>query len=274
MAKNITQMAAVPQASKPAAVQDTAQAAATLPNSAGQAVKSFTNQAAGVTAGFEKTQMEVKAKMDKAMKTAEQMVSFGQGNMEAVIKSGQIWAAGFQDLGKSFAATAQAQLDQTVSTWKALAGVKSLKEAIDLQSSLARSSIETAMSQTGQADRRVDQAGRAGAGPDHRSGDAWRSSSSAALLDGRSARPRGEPMSGIAEASDEEGPEYSFRAFFRFPSARLPLRVSPLRYRAPARLVPRARRPICDGPGIAMRPVLRCGQFRARPWGTVAISLI
>ncbi len=108
------------------------------------------NGISGVVAGFEKTQTEVKANMDKAMKTAEQMVSFGQGNMEAFMKSSQIWAAGVQDLGKSFAATAQAQLDQTMSTWKAMAGVKSLKEAIDLQSSLARSSIETAMAQTGQ----------------------------------------------------------------------------------------------------------------------------
>ena len=83
------------------------------------------------------------------MKTAEEFVSFSQGNIEAVMKSGQIWAAGFQDLSKSFAATAQAQLDHTVSTWKALAGVKSIKEAIDLQSNLARSSMETVVAETG-----------------------------------------------------------------------------------------------------------------------------
>jgi phasin family protein len=103
----------------------------------------------GAVAGFEKTQAEVKANMEKAMKTAEEMVSFGQGNVEAVVKSGQIWAAGVQDLGKSLAATAQAQMDQTVATIKALAGVKSLKEAIDLQTTLARNSLEAAMSETG-----------------------------------------------------------------------------------------------------------------------------
>ena len=103
----------------------------------------------GAVAGIEKTQAEVKANMDKAIKTAEEFVSFGQGNMEAMIKSSQIWAAGIQDLSKSFAATAQAQMDQTVATWKALAGVKSLKEAVELQTNLARASVEAAMTETG-----------------------------------------------------------------------------------------------------------------------------
>lgn len=95
------------------------------------------------------TQKPATAAMEKTMKTAEEFVSFGQGNVEAMLKCGQIWAAGVQDLSKSFAATAQAQLDQTVSTWKALAGVKSIKEAVELQSSLARTSMGSAVSETG-----------------------------------------------------------------------------------------------------------------------------
>ena len=38
--------------------------------------------------------------MEKAMKTAEELVSFGQGNVEALVKAGQIWAEGVQDLSK------------------------------------------------------------------------------------------------------------------------------------------------------------------------------
>jgi len=97
--------------------------------------------------GFPKTHPEVKVNMEKMMKTAEEMVSFSQGNLEAFAKSSQIWAAGVQDLGKSVAA--QAQMEQTVATMKALAGVKSLKEAIDLQSNLARASVEKVMAETG-----------------------------------------------------------------------------------------------------------------------------
>jgi phasin family protein len=99
--------------------------------------------------GFDKAPEEVKKNMEKAMKTAEEMVTFGQGNLEAFVKAGQIWAAGVQDLGKQVAANAQAQVEHTVATFKALAGVKSLKEAMDLQTSLARTSMEKAMAETG-----------------------------------------------------------------------------------------------------------------------------
>jgi phasin family protein len=104
---------------------------------------------AEVAEGVEQTAAEATVNMEKAMKTAEDLVSFGQGNVEAFVKAGQIWAAGVQDLGKQVAATAQAQLDQTVATFKALAGVKSFKEAVDLQSTLARSTMEKAVAETG-----------------------------------------------------------------------------------------------------------------------------
>jgi phasin family protein len=86
--------------------------------------------------------------MEKAIKTAEDIVSFGQGNLEAVMKSGQIWTAGVQDIGKQFAASAQAQIDQAIATMKAIAQAKSLKEAIDLQASHARATVEKAMAET------------------------------------------------------------------------------------------------------------------------------
>jgi phasin family protein len=87
--------------------------------------------------------------METMMKTAEDMMAFGQGNVEALLKSGQIWATGFQDLSKQIAATAQASLDETVSTFKALSGVKSLKDAMDMQAQFARASMEKAMAETG-----------------------------------------------------------------------------------------------------------------------------
>ncbi len=104
---------------------------------------------AGFTAHFETATKEVRTNMDKAIKTAEDLMSFGQGNLEAVVKSSQIWAAGMQDIGKQVAASAQAQVDQTMATLKALATAKSLKEAIELQSSLARTAVEKAVAETG-----------------------------------------------------------------------------------------------------------------------------
>jgi len=100
-------------------------------------------------AGFTETQAKMKEGMEKAMKTAEEFVAFSQGNLEALLKSGQIWAAGVQDLSKQVAANAQASFDETMSTFKALTTVKSLKDAMDLQASLARSTLEKALAESG-----------------------------------------------------------------------------------------------------------------------------
>ena len=83
------------------------------------------------------------------MKTAEQFVSFGQGNVEAFVKSGQIFAAGFQDISTQIAANAQASFAETMTALRALTSVRSVKEAIELQTSLARTSLEKAVAQTG-----------------------------------------------------------------------------------------------------------------------------
>jgi phasin family protein len=105
----------------------------------------MTQAAAGVT----ETQAKVKEGMEKAMKTAEELMAFSQGNMEALVKSGQIWAAGMQDISKQFAATAQASFDETMSTFKAMTSVKSLKDAFELQSSLARATFEKTVAESG-----------------------------------------------------------------------------------------------------------------------------
>ena len=86
---------------------------------------------------------------ETVMTTAEEMMSFQQGNFEAFVKSGQIWAAGLQDFGRSWAATMQAQMDETMGTVKAMTSVKSMREAVELQSTLARSSIDKVVSEGG-----------------------------------------------------------------------------------------------------------------------------
>ena len=100
-------------------------------------------------AGFADTQAKVKEGMEKAMKTAEELVAFSQGNLEAMVKAGQIWAAGVQDISKQIAANAQASFDETMSTFKAMSSVKSLKDAFDLQASLARSTLEKTVAESG-----------------------------------------------------------------------------------------------------------------------------
>jgi len=112
-------------------------------------VSGLRNGMTQAAAGFADTQAKVKEGMEKAMKTAEELVAFSQGNLEAMVKSGQIWAAGVQDIGKQIAANAQATFDETLSTFKALTSAKSFKDALDLQTSLARSTLEKTLSESG-----------------------------------------------------------------------------------------------------------------------------
>jgi phasin family protein len=100
-------------------------------------------------AGFEATQATVKEGMEKAMKTAEEFVAFSQGNVEALVKSGQIWASGMQDLSKHIATTAKASLDESIATFKAVSTAKSLKDAFDLQTAYARSTLEKTLAESG-----------------------------------------------------------------------------------------------------------------------------
>lgn len=141
----------------PAPVQAPVPAAADQAAPAGpfvRTVAALRNSAAGAAASVDTTpnatiQNKVTDTMEQAVKSAEEIVSFSQGNFEAMMKAGQIWAAGVQDLHKTFAATAQAQVEAAMGTMKALTSVKSLKEAMDLQATLARSSLETVVTESG-----------------------------------------------------------------------------------------------------------------------------
>jgi phasin family protein len=108
-------------------------------------IEGMKETATAATAGLEHAQVQMKEGVTRAMKTAEQVAHFSQGNMEALMKSSQIWASGWQDISKAMAAT----MDETMSALKALTGVKSLKEAIDLQTSFAKTSMEKAMAESG-----------------------------------------------------------------------------------------------------------------------------
>jgi phasin family protein len=113
------------------------------------AVTSLKEGVAQATAGFEATQAKMKQGVEKAMKTAEELVAFNQGNIEALVKSGQIWATGVQDLSKHLAAAAKASLDESMSAFKALSSVKSLKDVFELQSSYARAALEKSLAESG-----------------------------------------------------------------------------------------------------------------------------
>ncbi len=112
-------------------------------------IETIKETTAAAAAGVQQAQTQMKEGVDRAMKSAEHVVQFNQGNVEALVKSSQILAAGFQDMSKLMAANAKAAMDETMSTFKALSAVKSVKEALDLQTAFARTSMEKAMADSG-----------------------------------------------------------------------------------------------------------------------------
>jgi phasin family protein len=86
--------------------------------------------------------------MDANM-TPTAVASFGQGSLEAIIQSQQIWTAGLHDIAKTVAEATQARMSQSIAAFKALAGVKSLPEAMELQSAYARGMLDAMMTESG-----------------------------------------------------------------------------------------------------------------------------
>lgn len=84
------------------------------------------------------------------MKTTQDFVAFGQGNVEAFVKSGHVLASGMQDLTKQMTATAQASMEEAMATFRAMSGIRTFQQAVELQATLARTAVEKAMSQTSQ----------------------------------------------------------------------------------------------------------------------------
>ncbi|MDR3504677.1 MAG: phasin family protein [Acidocella sp.] len=130
-------------------------AAATLESATEASVKGFEKSLSAVregiekaTKGLESSQAKLKEGVEKAVKTSEELLAFSQGNLEAFVKATQIYASGFQDLSKHLAATSKESIEESVAFGKSLIGVKSVKEAVDLQTSYTKASIEKAVAES------------------------------------------------------------------------------------------------------------------------------
>jgi len=105
-------------------------------------------EVAGQATAIKPTHPTLNQGMKSMMKSTEDLVAFSQANFEAFVKSGQIWSAGVQELTKQIATSAKASFDESISTFKAMSTAKSVKEAMELQSSFAKAALEKAMAES------------------------------------------------------------------------------------------------------------------------------
>lgn len=150
---------AVPPVADTSVVHDTVMAGSDLAAASAKVVSTTLTATANTVAAVTEEAVEAAASTEpksptltqgirRMMKSTEDFVAFGQANLEAFVKSGQIWSAGVQELTRQIASSAKASFDDSVSTFKAISTAKSVKEAMDLQSSFAKSAFEKAMAES------------------------------------------------------------------------------------------------------------------------------
>jgi len=95
---------------------------------------------------FENVTVTAREQMEKASQSAykgyEDLTKLQKDNWEAVVAASQIWTKGAESVGKAWMSLAQESMEHAASTAKALVGVKSLREAVDLQTDFAKGSFD------------------------------------------------------------------------------------------------------------------------------------
>ncbi|MBX9635905.1 MAG: phasin family protein [Magnetospirillum sp.] len=77
-----------------------------------------------------------------AAKAYEETIASAKENLDAVVKAGQVLSQGLQDIGKSVASLAHETVEGGVEASKKLLAVKTLKDAVDVQSTLAKEHLD------------------------------------------------------------------------------------------------------------------------------------
>ena len=88
---------------------------------------------------------KAKATLEKSQAAMGDMGTFTKGNMEAVVVSSKIFAAGLQEMSKSYVAESKSVVETMTAEIKDLASVKSPTEFFEKQSAMMRKQFDAAM---------------------------------------------------------------------------------------------------------------------------------
>ena len=88
-------------------------------------------------------QTRAKVAYEKSTEVATEVTEFAKGNVEAIVESGKIFAAGAQTLGKTYVEEAKSAYETMTADVKELAAVKSPTELFQLQGKIARRNFDT-----------------------------------------------------------------------------------------------------------------------------------
>jgi phasin family protein len=88
-------------------------------------------------------QNSAKAAYEKGTEAVTEVTEFTKGNVEAIVESSKIFAAGAQTLGKTYVEEAKSAYETLTADVKELAAVKSPTELFQLQGKIARRNFDT-----------------------------------------------------------------------------------------------------------------------------------
>jgi phasin family protein len=95
------------------------------------------------------TNVAFKDSFEKGLAALNELNAHSKKNLEAVVASATASAKGAEALGAQAMAFSKAVFDTQVTAAKSLAGAKSVQEVVELQTSFAKSALETYMAEFG-----------------------------------------------------------------------------------------------------------------------------
>ncbi|WP_375382762.1 phasin family protein [uncultured Sphingomonas sp.] len=117
----------------------------TIDTTANDAAEQMTGRGQAV---FADMNGRAKDAMEKTTRMAEELGSFGKGNLEAIVESSKIAAKGIETLGQGAAEFSRKQFESATAAMKTLAATRSPTEFMKLQSDYARSMFDTMVAET------------------------------------------------------------------------------------------------------------------------------
>lgn len=95
-----------------------------------------------MTTAMSEIQTRAKAAYEKGTETAGEVTEFAKGNVEAVVESTKIFAAGVQDLGRTYVEEARTAYETMSADVKEMAAIKSPTELFQLQGKIVRRNLD------------------------------------------------------------------------------------------------------------------------------------
>lgn len=97
---------------------------------------------------YEKAFATAKQRIDEAVRNYDELAAFGKGNVDAVVAAGSAYTRGCEQISAEVMAFGKQSVEESIAAAKALFGARTVQEALDLQTSFAKTWLDAWLSQS------------------------------------------------------------------------------------------------------------------------------